>query len=211
MQPGLGHPGGQGVAHAVPAREGREQGRMGVEDPAREGAVDRLGHHRAEAGHGDQVDLVGHQGGRHGGGEALPVEVGAEAAVGGPVDQLGGDAVLLGQPRAAQGRSERTDGDREPAVEHGPQDRPGTRDEDRETHGVNLMRGRLTLGGPRARVDPQSDSDLWMVSQAGTPDTRTAASSRGHPSRRRNRGVSKPSKLHRGISLERRVRCLWQQ
>ena len=81
--PGLGHAGGQGVAHAVPAREGRQQGGVRVQDAVREGAVHRLGHDGAEAGHGHEVDLVRHQRGGHGRREAVTVEVGAEAAVDG--------------------------------------------------------------------------------------------------------------------------------
>ena len=40
--PGLGHAGGQGVAHGVPPGEGGQEGGVGVEDPAGEGIVDRL-------------------------------------------------------------------------------------------------------------------------------------------------------------------------
>ena len=105
------------------------------------------GQHRAEAGHGHQVDLVGHQGGRHGGREAVPVEFRPEATVPGPVDQLGGGTLLLGQGEGGTGPVRQDDADREARLEHRPQDRPGTRDKDREAHGVNLMRGRLTPGG----------------------------------------------------------------
>ena len=55
------HSGGQGVGHRVPAGEGGQQRRMGVEDPTGEGGVDGLAEHRAEAGHDHHVDPVGHQ------------------------------------------------------------------------------------------------------------------------------------------------------
>ena len=61
----LGDTGGQGVTHPVPARERREQGGVGVQDPIGKGLVDGTRHDGAEARHGHQIDLVGHQRGRH--------------------------------------------------------------------------------------------------------------------------------------------------
>ena len=51
-----------------------------------------------------------------------------------PVDQLGGRPVLLGQVERGAGPVREDGGDREPGLEHGLQDRPGTRDENREAH-----------------------------------------------------------------------------
>ena len=62
---------------------------MGVEDPSGEGVVDRLGQHRAEAGHHDHVHPGGHQGVGHRPRVPLTVEPGAEPAEVGPVDQDG--------------------------------------------------------------------------------------------------------------------------
>ena len=74
--PGLGRP-------RRPARRARRASRgrraaagVRVQMPAREGPVDGLGHHGPEAGHGHQVDLVGHQGGGYGRRESVPVEPG---------------------------------------------------------------------------------------------------------------------------------------
>ena len=74
----------------------------------RERGVDGLGQNRPEAGHGHQVDLVGHQRGGDGGGEPLSVELGAEAAVGPAIDELGRGPYSSAISRAAQGRSART-------------------------------------------------------------------------------------------------------
>ena len=52
------HARGQRVVHRVPALERRQQRGMGVDDPAGEGVVDRLGEDGAEAGHRHQVDVV---------------------------------------------------------------------------------------------------------------------------------------------------------
>ena len=78
----------------------------------------------------------------------VPVEVGAEAAVGRPVDQLGRRPVLLGQVERGAGPVGEDDGDRETRLEHGPQDRPGTRDKDRETHAANLVGTLFRSGRP---------------------------------------------------------------
>ena len=65
VQPVTGTAGGQGVRHRVPAREGRQERRVGVQDAAGEGVVDRLAEHGAEAGHGHQVGAAGREGRRH--------------------------------------------------------------------------------------------------------------------------------------------------
>ncbi len=158
--PRLGHAGGQGVTHPVPARERREQGRVRVQDPPRKGPVDGLAQHGPEAGHGHQVDLVRHQRGRHGGREAVPVEFRAEAAIEAPVDELGGRAVRLGEGERGAGAIREDGRDRQPRLEHGLQDRPGTRDKDSEAHGCNLMRGRLSPGWPQHRICSRWGSDL---------------------------------------------------
>ncbi len=106
VQPVSRHPGRQRVPHPVPAGERRQQGRVGVQDPVGKGPVDGLRHDGPEAGHGHKVDLVRHQRGRHRGCEALAVEVRAEAAVGGPVDQFG--ATRSAQPGRGRRRAGRT-------------------------------------------------------------------------------------------------------
>ena len=75
-------PGRERVLDRVPALERREQRGMGVDDPVREGVVDRLLEDRAEAGHRDEVDLVAGQLVDHLVGVGDPVEVGAEAGAG---------------------------------------------------------------------------------------------------------------------------------
>ena len=119
VHPRLGHAGGQGVAHAVPARERRQQGGVGVQDPAGKGPVHGLGHHGPEAGHGHEVDLVGHQRGRHGGREPVAVEPGPKPPK--PVRSTSSAAAPCSsaRARAAQGRSDRTTADRETRLEHG--------------------------------------------------------------------------------------------
>ena len=106
------------------------------------------GHDRPEASHGHQVDLVGHKGGGHGRSETVPIEVGTEAAEAGPVDQLGSGSVLPGQLEARTGPVRKHGADGQARLEHRPQDRPGTRDKDREAHPVNLVG---TGSGPARR------------------------------------------------------------
>ena len=134
----LGDTGGQGVTHPVPARERRKQGRVGVHDPIGKGLVDGTRQHGAEARHGHQIDLVGHQRGRHRAREGVPVELRTEAAIGVPVHQLRRDPVLLGQPEGRAGPVGEDDTDRQAIRDHRLQNRPGTRDENREAHALNL-------------------------------------------------------------------------
>jgi len=123
----------------MPPRERGQQGGVSVEDAVREGTVDGLGHHGAEARHRHQVDLVGDQRGGHGRRERVAVEVGPEASVERPVDELGRRAMLLGQGEGGTGPVGQDDTDRKSCLQHRPQDRAGTRDENRETHGLNLV------------------------------------------------------------------------
>src|ERR1019366_2357763 len=92
----LGHTGGQGVVHGVPSREVREQRRMGVEDPTGEGVVDRLVEHGGEPGHHHDVDIGGHAGVGGGPGVPVPVEVGTDPPVVGPVHQDRGNGGIGG-------------------------------------------------------------------------------------------------------------------
>ena len=129
-------------ASRTPCQPGNAGSRAGCvfSDAAREGPVHGLGQDGPEAGHGHQVDLVGHQ-------VAATVAVKpsrskstSEAPVAAPVDQLGGGAVLA-RPDRGRHRVDPT-GRRvtgRPASNIAPQDRPGTGDKDRETHGVNLV------------------------------------------------------------------------
>ncbi len=48
----------QGIVDGVPAGKARQQRRVGVEDPVTEVVVERAVEDGAEAGHGDQVDVV---------------------------------------------------------------------------------------------------------------------------------------------------------
>ena len=50
-------PVGSASSHRVPARERREQRRVGVQDPTRERLEDGLGEDGPEPGHGDEVDI----------------------------------------------------------------------------------------------------------------------------------------------------------
>ena len=146
--PGLGDAGGQRVADAVPAGEGRKQGGVGVQDAIREGPVDLVGHDGPEPRHRHQVDLVRHQRGGDGRRIARAVKVGPEAPEGRPIDQFRRGAVLLGQAEAGAGTVRKDGGDGEPGLEHRLQNRPGTRDKDREAHPANLVG---THVGPRGR------------------------------------------------------------
>ena len=103
---------------------------MGVDDAVGERVVDRLREDGAEAGHGDEVDLVAAEGVEHLVGVRDAVEVGAE---GGALDQLGGHAGVLGDAE----RTARTVGehhrDGQVAIEHGAQDGAAPRRQHRET------------------------------------------------------------------------------
>ena len=167
----LGDPGGQRVPDAVPPGEGGEQGGVRVQDAVRKGAVDGLGQHRAEAGHRHQVHLVRHQRGGDRGGEPRPVEVGAEAAVGLAVDELGGGAVLLGQREAGAGPVGQDDRDGEAGAEHRLEDRPGTRDKDREAH-VRQSSGNLPAHRGRGGRGPaQAGSGAPAPAETGARTT----------------------------------------
>src|SRR6185437_3997741 len=63
----------------------------------------------------------------------------AESAVSLAVDELGGRAMVLGQGERGAGTVRQDRGHGQPGFEHGPQDRPGTRDKDGETHDANLV------------------------------------------------------------------------
>ena len=97
-----------------------------------------------------------HQRRRDRGGEAVPVELRAEAPVGPPVDQLRGNAALVGQCQAGAGPVREDDADRETGLEHRLEDRPGTRDKDREAHTANLVGSpRASEDQPRVQAGPQ--------------------------------------------------------
>ena len=71
----------------------------------------------------------------------VPVELRAEAAVGARSTSSAAAPVLLGQREGGAGPVGEDDGDREAGLEHGLQDRPGTRDKNREAHHANLPAG----------------------------------------------------------------------
>ena len=148
---GLRHARGQGVAHPVPAGEGGEERRMGVQDPVGKGAVHGLGHDRAEARHGHQIHPVGQKRGGDRLGVGGPIEVGPEPAVGLPVDELVGRPLRTRQRQRGTGTVRDDRGDRETGVEHGLQDRPAPRDEDTNAHDGHASAPATTVrsGAPR--------------------------------------------------------------
>ena len=95
---------------------------MGIDDPAPEGVMDRLGEDRAETGHRDEVDLVAFEGIDDTVGVGAPVEVGAERRA---LDELDGDPRGLG---TARGTTRPVDDDhrhRQTCVEEGLEDGAG--------------------------------------------------------------------------------------
>ena len=134
----------EGVADRVPALEGRQEGRVGVQDAVGEAVVDRLGEHRPEAGHDDEVDpgLLEDVGDLRG--VLGPVEVLAEA---GPLDQLGRHAVGLGHLGGPGGPVDEDQLHGDAVVEDGLQQGPAARGEDGDAH-----RGKVPVG--RRRPDP---------------------------------------------------------
>ena len=117
-------PGGQGVAHGVPTRESRQEGRVGVEDASREGVVHGLGQQRPEAGHGHQVHLVGDQGRRNDVAVGITVKTGAEAPEVRASDQFCGHTVCRRDIEAGTRSIGEHDRDGKASIEHGLEDRP---------------------------------------------------------------------------------------
>jgi hypothetical protein len=136
---------------------------MRVHDAGGKGTVHRLAQHGAEAGHGHQVDLMGHQGRRHRGRVALAIEAGAESAVPLAVEQLVGRAVSARQAEGGTGAIGDDGGHREPSVEHGFEDRPAPRDQDTKAHEVTLP---IAAGRPPAGSGRVPTADCSGVPQA---------------------------------------------
>ena len=124
MQPGDLHPRGDGIVDRVPALERREQRGVRVDDPVGEGVVDRLLEDGAEAGHGDEVDVVAAEGVEHLVGVGDPVEVGTKS---GAFDDLDRHAGGFGDAERAARSVGEDDRDREVVVEHRAQDRAAAR------------------------------------------------------------------------------------
>ena len=137
---GLADSGRQGVAHGMPTGKRWEERRVRVEDAPREGAVYGLGQQRSEAGHRHQVDLVVDQRLGHDCAVGVAVESGTEAPVRRARDQLGGHAVCRGDVQTGALPVGEHDGDGKAGLEHGLEDRPRPRDENGQTHGVNLVK-----------------------------------------------------------------------
>ena len=94
---------------------------MRVQDAVGIGIVDRLLQNGAEAGHGDEIDLVAGEGIDHLVGVGNPVEVGAVRAAG---DDLHGHAPGFGDRSGPARAVDEHHRDREPGVEHGAQNGP---------------------------------------------------------------------------------------
>ena len=90
------HPELERVAHRVPTLERRQERGMGVDRPAAVGVDERLRQDRAEAGDGDEVDVVAVQHVDDVVRVGDPVEARAEV---GALDELGRDAVRRGRCR----------------------------------------------------------------------------------------------------------------
>ena len=107
----------QRVAHRVPALERGQQRRVGVQHPTRERGRQRRDH-RAEPGHGHEIDAVGLQDLD----ELLPVGGAVEAGSPlGALDELAGDGVLGGDVERPAGPVGDDHRDREPLPQHGVQ------------------------------------------------------------------------------------------
>ena len=127
---------GERVVDRVPALERGQQRRMGVDDAIGERVVDRLRQDGAEARHRDEVDLVAAERVEHLVGVGDAVEVGAEGRA---LDQLGGDAGLVGDAERAARAVGEHHRDGEVVVEHGAQDRAAPRRQHRQpTHRLNV-------------------------------------------------------------------------
>ena len=131
------HPGGERIAHRMPAREGRQQRRVGVDDATFVDVEHRLVEDRAEAGHHHEVDMVRleHVDDLVRVGET--VEVLAEA---GPLDEHGRHAVGRRDLGGAARSIDHDDGHRDALGEDGFEDRARPRCQDSDPHGGTLSR-----------------------------------------------------------------------
>ena len=129
------HPGRQRVLHGVPAGEGRQQGRVGVEDPAAEGVVDRLGRAPCRSRPWRPDPARGRPAPPSPARCTPSGRTRAEAAPLAAVDQLSRHPGRSGDLQPPAGTVGEHHADRDPGVQHGLEDRPTPRNQHRDAHG----------------------------------------------------------------------------